>query len=162
MIFVDWIQLHPYGGFFSIAAGICILIVCTIPLGIWAIGAGFAYHKVYSEAWKAVMMGSGAVFLGMYVGGIIAVFIGKFMLRDCADSWAQKYRIFRAIDQSIAEKNGLKLAFIIRLCPISPFAAVSYLLGMSKLSIQEVMLANFGSLPMLVFYNYIGSQLSGM
>jgi uncharacterized membrane protein YdjX (TVP38/TMEM64 family) len=51
---------------------------------------------------------------------------------------------------------------MIRLCPVSPFAAVSYLFGMSKLSIPEVMVANFGSLPMLGFYVYFGTNLSGM
>jgi len=43
-------------------------------------------------------MGTGAVFLGMYVGGICAFLIGRFMLRDCAEGWAKKYKIFRAID----------------------------------------------------------------
>jgi uncharacterized membrane protein YdjX (TVP38/TMEM64 family) len=69
-----------------------------IPIGIWAVGAGFAYHKVYAEAWKAWIMGTGSVFFGMYVGGLIAVVIGRFMLRDCAESCTKKNKVFRAID----------------------------------------------------------------
>lgn len=161
-IFTDWVQIHPLYSFLAIAAGILFCCVAMIPLGPWAIGAGYAYQKVYPVAWQACSMGIGAVFAGMYFGAIIAFLLGRFMLRKSCATCAHKYRFFRAIDSAISDKEGLKFAFMIRLCPISPFAAVSYLLGMSKLSVRDVMLANFGSLPMLSFYVYFGYNLSSI
>ncbi|WP_413498507.1 TVP38/TMEM64 family protein [Buttiauxella gaviniae] len=66
----------------------------------------------------------------------------------------------QAINTVISD-DGFRVVFLLRLVSILPFVPLSYLLGMSRISTRQYLLATWaGLLPGTVLYVFIGSLVS--
>ena len=54
-------------------------------------------------------------------------------------------------------QDGWRIVCLLRVSPVMPFAATSYVLGMSAVGIQAYVLGTLASLPALLGYVYIGT-----
>ena len=61
-----------------------------------------------------------------------------------------------------SEQNGLKMAFLFRLCPVTPLSMFSWIMGVSSISVRDYVLATFGILPVLICKVYLGANLSSV
>ncbi|MEE2663829.1 MAG: TVP38/TMEM64 family protein [Myxococcota bacterium] len=117
--------------------------VLTIAGGaIFGLGAGTAY------AFGAAVLGS--------IGGFL---IARYLARGWVEQRIETDERFRAIDRAVAE-NGLKITFLLRLSPAFPFSFLNYVLGLTRVSFRDYLLASFGMLPGTLLYVYYG-KLAG-
>lgn len=56
-------------------------------------------------------------------------------------------------------KKGLKIIFLLRLCPFVPFSFLNYALGPTSLKAVDFFLGNFGQIPEMILLIYLGSAI---
>ena len=108
-----------------------------------------------------MIIGSLTVFCAAMVGGTLAFLLGRYIFRDSVYEFAQKYRIFKAIDHAI-EKEGLKMGLLLRLCPIMPFTMLNYVLSLTSMNLKHFVIAMLGAVPIFLVFIYIGTTLSSI
>jgi len=57
--------------------------------------------------------------------------LGRYVFRDSTKKLTLRYKLFTAIDKAILTE-GLKLTFLLRLCPLIPFNAFNYMMGVTS------------------------------
>ena len=132
--------------------------IAFIPGTILTLGAGWAFQQAYNSTWVAVAVGSLSVWIGAEIGSCIAFLLGKFVFRKQAESLATKYRISKALDRAIRDE-GLKFVLLLRLCPLVPFNAFNYLMGVTGVSFFNYAVGGVGMIPATVVYVFAGTTL---
>lgn len=74
---------------------------------------------------------------------------------------AKKYSIVKALELAI-QSEGLKLIFLLRLCPLIPFNAFNYLCGVTKITVKHFTIGNLGMIPGSLAYVFIGTTISSI
>lgn len=100
--------------------------------------------------------GSIYVLIAAIIGAILAFLIGRYLSRDWVARHIDKHPKLKAIDLAVA-KEGWKIVFLTRLCPIFPFNLLNYVFGVTQVSLKDYILGSFGIIPGTVMYVYIGS-----
>jgi uncharacterized membrane protein YdjX (TVP38/TMEM64 family) len=77
------------------------------------------------------------------------------------ERWAASSPRFAAIDRAVAE-DGRRIVFLLRLTPLIPFTALNYLLGLTRISLADMVLASPGMLPGTLLYVYYGRVLGDL
>jgi len=58
------------------------------PYTIFAVGSGYAFSRVYDNIAVALSISTAAVFIGAWIGAIIAFFLGRFLCRSQVKSYS--------------------------------------------------------------------------
>jgi uncharacterized membrane protein YdjX (TVP38/TMEM64 family) len=119
----------------------------VLPASALGIAAGSIYGPVLGFALSAASSLAGA---GLAFG------LSRSVLRPWIERRMRNRRQLQRIDAAI-RRDGWRLACLVRLSPIMPFAATSYMLGLSSLSFRDYCIGTLGSLPALFGYVVIGS-----
>lgn len=143
-----------YAGVYVVAT------VAFFPASLLTLGAGFTFSSALGQG-VGVALATLVVFVGASVGGMLAFFLGRYVLRDTAAEWAKRYRVLGALDSAIG-KSGLRLMVLLRLSPIVPFSAFNYVASITAISFRDFSLANVAILPGTAAYCYFGSLLTNV
>ena len=54
------------------------------------------------------------------------------------------------------------MLLFLRLCPIIPFTILNFILGTSSIKVKDYFIGQFGILPALIAYVFIGTTLSDL
>lgn len=135
--------------------------VCLIPGSILTIGAGWAFQQAYNSTGIAILVGSIAVFIGAWCGSILAFFLGKYVFREKSESFAQKYKVTKALDKVIRQE-GLKVVLLLRLCPLVPFSYFNYAMGITAVSFFDYAVGGLGMIPGTVTYVFVGTTIGSI
>ncbi len=97
---------------------------------------------------------------------LTAAVIAFFLSRTVARQWAQRHierrRRLLAMDRAL-ERGGLKMVFLLRCSPVSPFAVVNYLLGLTRVRFRDYALGTMaGAAPGTFVYVYAGSAATSV
>ena len=140
-------RLGPAGWF--VFVGLYILAcVFFVPGSLLTLGAGAVF---------GVGLGSALVSVGSVCGATISFLIGRFLARDWVFRKASGNPRFAALDAAIG-KEGWKIVGLLRLSPVFPFTLLNYLLGVTRVSLRDYVLASWiGMMPGTVMYVYLGS-----
>ncbi|MEG3861546.1 TVP38/TMEM64 family protein [Microcoleus sp. herbarium12] len=176
--------------FLSIALAVPLLIVATRSayvqgllravliqiehLGVWG---PIAFIATYNFATILFIPGSvltlgGGVLFGLWWGSIyvliaatlgatFAFLIGRYLSRDRVVKYMEAHPKFKALDRAVA-KEGLKIVFLTRLCPLFPFNLLNYALGITQVSLKDYVLGSSGMIPGTVMYVYSGSLVGNI
>jgi uncharacterized membrane protein YdjX (TVP38/TMEM64 family) len=137
------------------------------PGGMLAVGAAQVFVAA-SGILPASLIGvaAGAVFglkLGFVVasvstmaGAMLAFLLSRSVFRPVIARRLERSPRLRNIDRAVG-RDGWKLVFLLRMSPVMPFAATSYILGLSAVSRRNYLIGTLGSLPALGGYVFIGS-----
>lgn len=106
---------------------------------IYGIGLGFSLSAASSLA-----------------GAGLAFGLSRSVFRPLVERQMRHRPRLHRIDAAI-KRDGWRLACLIRLSPVMPFAATSYLLGLSSISFRDYCIGTLGSLPALSGYVVIGA-----
>jgi uncharacterized membrane protein YdjX (TVP38/TMEM64 family) len=93
---------------------------------------------------------------GMTIGGILAFLIARSALRPWIARRIGHLPAFVRLDEAVASGDW-KIACLIRLSPVMPFAATSYGLGLTRMTFRSFLLGLVASLPALLGYVALGA-----
>uniref|UniRef100_A0A7S3J780 VTT domain-containing protein n=2 Tax=Euplotes harpa TaxID=151035 RepID=A0A7S3J780_9SPIT len=159
--FIDWMRDNPVLAPFVLIVVYIIATVLFIPGIILTLGAGFAFNQAYNNVGLAIFVGSVSVWIGAMFGSILAMFVGRYVLRNWVSRQTKRFKIFGAIDKAI-ETEGFKLTFLLRLSPLIPYNLFNYLMGITKVSLTKYTLGGLGMIPGVIVYVYFGTAISNL
>ena len=141
-------MVHELGAWAPVVfmGGYIIACVAAIPGSLLTLAAGAIFGLVAGVAY---------VLVGATLGSAAAFLIARYLVRGVVQKRVANNEKFQAIDNAIAN-DGRKIVFLLRLSPLIPFALLNYVLGLSKVSFREYLLASVGMLPGTVLYVYYG------
>jgi len=157
--FLEWIKDHPVQGPFFLTL---LYVLCTIffvPGSVLTIGAGVAFKQAYVSTWKALLVGLVSVWIGASLGATVAFFLSRYVFSDFFQKFSKKYPIMDAINRAI-HKEGLKLMLLLRLCPVLPFNAMNYLMGITSVEAKDYIFGCVGMIPGTLVYVFVGTTIS--
>ena len=156
---MEWMKTNAFLGFLVFTAIVFFCTVLFIPGSIVLMACGFAFAQAMNSVWLGLALGFASAFTGCQLGSISAMIIGRYIFRDQVEKrFIVKYKILIAINKSI-EKEGPKLIFMMRLCPIMPFLVLNYLMGVTKITVWQYFIGGFGMIPNTLAYIYFGTAL---
>lgn len=124
--------------------GIYILLnVFLMPITQADIVVAFAYCVVLQSFWLGLLVSTIVVFIGCYISAIICLLLGRYVFagffrRQLKRSNSPLGNKMKIVDKMFVE-NGILLTALLRLMFL-PFGLVSYLLGVTSVSISDYMI----------------------
>jgi uncharacterized membrane protein YdjX (TVP38/TMEM64 family) len=113
--------------------------------------AGMAAGAVYG-----VVLGFGLAAISTLLGAMVTLAISRSLARSWIERFLRLRPRLRDLDRMLAG-DGMRLVCLLRLSPVMPFAATSYALGLSSVSVRDYIVGTCASLPALLGYVFLGS-----
>lgn len=149
---VAWVDSFGALGGVLFVALYAAAVVLFIPASWLTLAAGAVFGLV-----KGVIY----VFAGAVLGSALAFVVGRYVARPWVEQWAAGAPRFGAIDRAVA-RDGRRIVFLLRLTPLVPFTALNYLLGLTRITLGDMVLASPGMLPGTVLYVYYGRVIGDL
>lgn len=152
-VLLEWVRGVGAWGPFLLAIAYVIATVCFVPGSLMTLGAGFLF---------GVVLGAVTVSLASVAGASAAFWLSRTIARGWVERRFASDRRFEALDRAI-EQAGFKIVVLVRLSPVIPFTAINYVLGLTKISYRDFLLASWiGMLPGTILYAYLGSTFQSL
>jgi uncharacterized membrane protein YdjX (TVP38/TMEM64 family) len=135
--------------------------LCFLPGGLLTLGLGYTFHHAYDSTPIALTVGGIIVLLGAQLCATGQLLLGRFVLRAYLYEWALSKRLFLALDKAVVH-DGLKIIFILRMCPMVPYTLFNYLLGLTDVRLRDFVPAGLGMLPGILVRLFVGSTLAAL
>ena len=87
--------------------------------------------------------------------------LARYLFRQQAIKISEKYPLFRAIDLAM-QTEGLKFTLLMRLCPLIPYNAYNYILGVTSVKFKDFALGGIGMIPGAYVYVFIGTTIGSI
>jgi uncharacterized membrane protein YdjX (TVP38/TMEM64 family) len=130
--------------FFQVA----IAVIGFVPASVIGVLAGTLY---------GVTLGFSLAAFSTMTGGLVAFLFARSVFRPLtARLLANRARSLQHFDAALA-REGWRMVGLLRMCPIMPFAATSYALGATSVSLKGYLIGTLASLPALLGYVVIGA-----
>jgi uncharacterized membrane protein YdjX (TVP38/TMEM64 family) len=149
---VAWVDSFGVLGGVLFVAVYAAAVVLFIPASWLTLAAGAVFGLVQGVAY---------VFAGAVLGSALAFLVGRYLARPWVERWAARAPRFGAIDRAVA-RDGRRIVFLLRLTPLIPFTALNYLLGLTRISLRDMLLASPGMLPGTLLYVYYGRVIGDL
>ena len=82
--FLYWLSENRISGPFVLIGFLIVATVLVLPGSLLTIGTGVALMKAYDNTWMALVVGSTSVWLGTWLGSILAMLIARYLFREQA------------------------------------------------------------------------------
>jgi uncharacterized membrane protein YdjX (TVP38/TMEM64 family) len=144
---LKWAQALQGVGWIAFAA-LQIVIVASgvLPASLAGIAAGAVY---------GVPLGFSLAAASTMVGALVTLAISRSLARVWVERFIRRRPRLQSLDRMLAQ-DGVRMVCLLRLSPVMPFAATSYALGLSSVSVRDYVLGTCASLPALLGYVFIG------
>jgi uncharacterized membrane protein YdjX (TVP38/TMEM64 family) len=144
--FGEWVGgLGPWGPA-AFVAGYAVAVVVFVPGSLLTLAAGAIF---------GLLEGTILVLLGATLGSTAAFLLSRTAAREAVARRVEGDRRFAAIDRAI-ERQGRRIVFLLRLSPIFPFSLLNYALGLTRVRLDDYVVASIGMLPGTLLYVYSG------
>lgn len=161
-VYCDWMETKAALGTFVMVVVLIIATSLGTPGSLMSIGTGFIFYTVYKGlVWKSILVGLLVVFLGTWLGSILAFLLGRYVLQDLTRRLNAKYKTMRALDLAI-QNEGLRICILLRLCPLVPFNAFNYLMGGTSISLKNYVLGGFATIPIVTINVFVGTTIGSI
>ena len=137
-------QAGPVGWLLFALAQALVAMLGIIPASLLGIAAGLVY---------GVWIGFVLAAIGTLLGGWIAFGLARSLLRP----WVERLINARSsgrlpgLDEAV-RRDGWRMACLLRISPVMPFALTSYALGLTRISGRDYLLGTLAALPALGGY----------
>ncbi|MGA2795938.1 MAG: TVP38/TMEM64 family protein [Thermoguttaceae bacterium] len=150
---LEWIRaLGPWGLVLFVAFYV---IVCLLflPGSALTLAGGFMFGTA---------KGIAAASLGATLGAAAAFLISRAIGRQWLERRLMTHPRFFAVDRAIG-REGFKIVLLTRLCSLFPYDLMSYVFGLTKVSLHRYVVATWlGRLPEIVVWAYLGSNAKNL
>ena len=159
--FLEWLRDNPVLGTICLSLIYIVATLFFLPGSLLTLGAGVALQAALENTALAILVGTIGIFVGAWIGSNLAMILGRYLFRDSTKKLAQKYRLINAIDKAL-EKEGLKFTFLLRLCPLIPFNAFNYIMGITSVTFKAYAIGGFGMIPGTIVYIFVGTTIGNI
>jgi uncharacterized membrane protein YdjX (TVP38/TMEM64 family) len=150
---LEMIRQQGPAGWFWFVLLYSLTCVTFLPGSVLSVGAGAVY---------GFWLGTLLVSLSSAIGAMAAFLAGRFVFRRMLLRKLEKSSKFLALDLAI-EREGWKIVFLSRLSPILPHSIVSYIAGLTRISLARYTLASWaGFIPISAAYAYAGAVVGSI
>lgn len=139
-------NLHGIGWAGVILVQVMIAASGVLPASLIGVSAGAAYGVTLGFAMSSV---------SLLTGAIAAFLLSRSLFRPFIERRLRGKPRLSSFDRQI-QKQGWRLVCLVRLSPVMPFAAVSYALGLSSITLGAYVVGTLASLPSLLGYVLVG------
>ncbi len=145
---LEWIQQLGWIGVGVFMALYVLACVMFLPGSMLTLGAGVVF---------GVVKGSIIVSVASTLGATVAFLVGRYLARDWVSGKIEGNAKFKAIDEAIG-REGWRIVGLTRLSPVFPFNLLNYAFGLTRVSLNQYVLASWiGMMPGTIMYVYLGS-----
>ena len=142
-----WAQaLRGVGWIAFSALQIVIVASGVLPASLAGIAAGAVY---------GVPLGFSLAATSTMAGALVTLAISRSLAREWVERFIRRRPRLQDLDRMLAQ-DGVRMVCLLRLSPVMPFAATSYALGLSSVSVRDYILGTCASLPALLGYVFLG------
>ena len=159
--FLEWLGENPIEGTICLSLIYIVATLIFIPGSLLTLGAGVALQAALKKTWLAIIIGTIGVWIGAWIGSNLAMLIGRYLFRDSAAKMAKKYRVINAIDK-VLEKEGLKFTLLLRFCPLIPYNAFNYIMGVTSVTFKAYAIGGVGMIPGTAVYVFVGTTIGNI
>ena len=121
---------------------------------------GSALTLLAGVLWGPVL-GTAVVSVSSVAGATVAFLVGRYGARNRVDRQLEKQPKFKSVGEALGQ-DGFKLVMLLRLSPVFPFNLLNYMMGVTKVSLKDYVLASWiGMLPgtaMYVYFGFVGKE----
>ena len=129
------------------AAQILVAILGILPASALGVAAGAIY---------GLPLGFALAGASTLAGAALAFLLSRSLLRPFIARQLSRRPRLRNLDELVA-RDGWKFVCLLRVSPVMPFAATSYSLGFTSVSLRDYLIGTLASLPALAGYVFIGT-----
>lgn len=141
-------------GPWSIVVTIILFIVMTFTIVFPFMILSGAAGIMYGLFWGIIISWAGEV-----IGAIVMFVFARYFFRKMLESWIQKSKYLKQVDDYSAE-NGFKALLIARLLPLAPSGIITAVAAISRISFKDFFLATvLGKLPPVVIKVLLGHDI---
>ena len=145
---IDWVDRLGTVGFLVFIAIYILATIFLLSGAVLTLGAGTIF---------GVVNGSILVSVASTLAATVAFLIGRYLARDWVAKQIENQPKFKAINAA-TEREGWKIVGLTRLSPVFPFVFLNYAFGLTKVSLQDYVIASWiGMMPGTIMYVYLGS-----
>lgn len=142
-----WAQaLRGVGWIAFSALQIVIVASGVLPASLAGIAAGAVY---------GVPLGFGLAAASTLAGALVTLAVSRSLARQWVERFIGRRPRLQHLDRMLAQ-DGMRIVCLLRLSPVMPFAATSYALGLSSVSVRDYVIGTCASLPALLGYIFLG------
>ncbi len=94
--------------------------------------------------------------VGTLAGAVLAFALSRSVLRPAVTRYLAGRSRLRELDGMIA-RDGWRMACLLRVSPVMPFAATSYALGLSSIGLRDYVVGTLAAMPALFGYVLLGT-----
>lgn len=135
------------------AVQVLVAVSGVLPASMLGVAAGVLYGLPVGFAVSGV---------GTLAGAVLAFVLSRSVLRPAVAKFLARRSRLRELDGMIA-RDGWRMACLLRVSPVMPFAATSYALGLSSIGLRDYVVGTLAAMPALFGYVLLGTLAgSGM
>lgn len=113
-------------------------------------GTGLTLQQAHEESFKAVFVGTLAIWTGFWIGTNLNAQLIKFLFREKIQALCQRSLFFSSLDKA-AENHGLKILLLLRLCPIFYLSILIQVIALTGISYKNFVIGGFTAcLPIMI------------
>ncbi|CAE8639686.1 unnamed protein product, partial [Polarella glacialis] len=127
-------------------------VLCVPSFGLF-ICAGVIFTRKFDSAIQGTLVGTCAVFGGLWLGSIAAFNFGRTLCRQSVVRRLQGLEWVEVVE-AIIEEEGWKFVFVARMSPLLPLEAFNYVCSVTSLTNSGFAIGCLGSLPTTAFWVY--------
>jgi uncharacterized membrane protein YdjX (TVP38/TMEM64 family) len=136
----QYIKEHPYEAIGILVLLYIVLVLTILPLTPVHLVVAYAYCKVYNSFALGFLMATFVIFLGCFIGAIIAILLARFVIANyikgkIAKSKSVHAKKFKIVDGMFVT-DGILLVTLLRLMFI-PYGLICYCLGVTAVSLCD-------------------------
>ena len=148
---VDWAHDNPFIARGAVVVMVTVLLPLMLPTGPIAVVPGYLWGQ-----WHGLAL----VLAGACLGGVLNMVLACKFVRRRVDAWVMSTPALAALRRTI-DARGFRIALALRLSPVTPYALVSYLAGLTGIRYGSYALASLiGGIPWTLVYATAGSLLA--
>ncbi|KAJ3083437.1 hypothetical protein HDU79_010353 [Rhizoclosmatium sp. JEL0117] len=111
---------------------------------------------------KPVVWGILLVLIGSQLALILAIVLGRTVLKPFVESYKKKSPFMKALDKALA-REGFKIVLLVRFSPVAPFGIANYMFSVTSIPLPMLQFATFlGNIPGAATYTILGSYIGSL
>lgn len=156
----EYIKSLGYGAMPIVFILTWIFTTISAPVVALEMGAGAMFQQEYGLN-KGMLVALACVLPGVWCGCQTGFWLSRKYFKHYVQELIDNNKVLSTVNK-IIEKEGWKFTFLMRLNPMIPFELFNYAVGLTDISLEQNMIATFGTMPIVCFEVYSAASAAAI